>query len=170
MIQSTVMKLVLLLALGFPSTWSPAGEPSHVFTPIRVVQKEGMIIPKRLAIGLGLPYKDYWTPSDSQIKRLELRLPKYLKSQLKADPRLVQLVEIVQNEPRYRRQYVGILEHGKKLILVNCLRAKPPSGIDTFEKWDREFIEVSDGGSQFWSVLYDVEGNVFKQFNIQGKG
>jgi hypothetical protein len=164
------MRLVFPFAAVLLASLVTASEPPRSFKSVTVLDRQGMIIPEQLAGEFGLPFRKYWTPSETEIKQVELRLPAYVKSEIKAAPRLVQLAEIGENLPRYRRQYVGVIEKGRKLILINALRPKPSSGVDAFENWDRQFIDVSDGGSQFWSALYDVENSVFRQLNVHGKG
>ena len=54
----------------------------------------------------------YWRPDASQIKALESGLPKYLASRAAK-------AEAVPPQGAYRRQYVGIVQNGRRLIYGN---------------------------------------------------
>jgi hypothetical protein len=129
-----------------------------------------MIIPKRLAPDLGLPFAGYWTPDETAVKQLELRLSDYLNGELKVAPDRVLLAEVIDKLPHYRRQYLGITDDNRKLIFLNAFPRKPSTGADLFENWNKEWIEVSDGGSEHWSAVYDVNAQAFVNVNVHGKG
>jgi len=58
---------------------------------------------------IGAPY---WTPSKTEIRRLESALPAFLKQSEGA-------AKIARDLGSYRRQYFGDSDHGEKWVLVN---------------------------------------------------
>jgi hypothetical protein len=98
----------------------------------------------------------YWTPSPSQINAAEKSLPELLtrsgyKFKLSS----------------FRRQYMGVISHGKKIIYVNAFPASRYS--DTKEiHWQTEAIVICDGGDRFWGVEFDPEDNQFHNLQFNG--
>jgi hypothetical protein len=133
----------------------------------RRVNAQGVIIPAEIAKkeATGYWYTQFWTPTDRDIQDLEMRLPTFLKEEArrrsrdrdKNDP-----VEVGRNLKDSARQYIGVFWRGRKFIFVN--------GFPLHERfdWTRQFVLVSDGGSAFWSVLYDVERKTFEQLSVNG--
>lgn len=57
-----------------------------------------------------------------------------------------------------RRQYVGFTKGTKRMIRVNCL----PSGTDLRHDWRSKYISVSDGGSSYWHIDYDIGSDSYE--------
>ena len=64
--------------------------------------------------------------------------------------------------PEYKRQYVGIVQNDKELILVNAFCT------DEFD-WQEEAVIVSDGGDCFFRVIYDPATGTFTDFEVNGE-
>ena len=77
-----------------------------------------------------------------------------------------QAKEIVARLGSYKRQYFGLTHGGKKWILVN-------SFCEAFWKrndyWRDSIVDVFDGGSCFFMVLYDPSSSQFDRLMINGE-
>jgi hypothetical protein len=99
----------------------------------------------------------FWTPSITQVLAVEQRLPALLsKSGHKIDL------------SRTRRQYVGIISGGKKLIYLNALLAEAPDPHDDTD-WRSVAVMVCDGGDAFWGVEFDPTDNAFHNLGFNGE-
>lgn len=126
-----------------------------------------------------------WTPSAKQVKSSLIAIQAYLEkstdeSQITAvlgekskDVRLWNLEKIKQilaNKKGYRVQFWGITKNGKNGIYCNFFPAvaKGYGTDDIFSRWRIEKIEVDDGGSSFWQVIYDPQTNSVLEFSCNG--
>jgi len=137
------------------------------FTPVRILGKEGVIVPKVFLRESGLSAEGFWTPKTSQLRKVERSLPRFLRKEMQSRP-LGELSEVIALAPKYRRQYLGMILNGRKVIWINCIPQKSDNGVDPFANWKREIIDVSDGGSAFWGVVYDVEKHSFDKLILNG--
>ncbi|MEO9872150.1 hypothetical protein [Ekhidna sp.] len=72
---------------------------------------------------------------------------------------------IHKNLRKYVRQYLGFInEKGERVILINCLWLKSSFA----DGWKEEWINVSDGGSQYWQVKYNLDQEQFYDFGVNG--
>jgi len=141
---------------------------STEFTPVKILGKEGMIVPAAFLRNSGLPAEGFWTPKESQLREMERSLPTFLRREMQSRPSVRALHEVIASEPRYRRQYVGMIMDGRKVIWVNCIPQKSEEGVDPFTNWKREIVDVSDGGSSFRGVVYDTEKHSFDKLILNG--
>jgi hypothetical protein len=158
------------LALISNATEGPAVDArsnSPGFASVRILRREGMIVPQEYLRESGLPAEGFWTPKRSQLREVERSLPTFLRKEMQARP-LGELSEVIALAPKYRRQYVGMILNGRKVIWINCIPPKPEQRVDPFANWNHEIIEVSDGGSDFWGVVYDVEKHSFDRLILNG--
>ena len=97
------------------------------------------------------PGQGFWTPRAADLRRLEAGLPRSLTG--------------------YYRQYVGITQGGKRLILINGFKAGvAPAFTGGQGDWHRHAVIVSDGGDDFFQATYDPHTRQFvgPEFNGQG--
>ena len=138
------------------------------YTPVTGISAEAVIIPASAAQRERIwPRKDtsYWTPTVSDVQTIEAQLLRFFKAEAIRNPDFrLQIAEIQQGLRQSRRQYVGLLIHGERQILVNAF----PN--DQTLPWKRQFIEVSDGGARYWSVRYDVKRRTFLNLLFNGLG
>lgn len=138
------------------------------YTPVTGISAEAVIIPASAAQREKIwPRKDttYWTPRLSDVQTLEARLSRFLKAEeIRNRAFRTQIAEIQQGLRQSRRQYVGLLIHGERQILLNAFPK------DQTLPWRRQFIEVSDGGARYWSVRYDVKRRTFQNLLFNGLG
>ncbi len=126
-------------------------------------QFEGVIFPKELE-KYDAGYHDYrvrefWTPTKDDILTLEQRLSAYLLE----SPR-TRSTKIRTELPRYRRQYFGVVEGGRRKIFVNGLCEDYEHLVD----WKKSYALVLDGGDCFFRVTYDTESGGFSDFSTNG--
>jgi hypothetical protein len=96
-----------------------------------------------------------WTPSTTILGTMESRIDKV--AELESTHGRIK-------DPRQSyRQYVGILIEGKRYIYINGMCERPRGD------WDKRLQDVCDGGSCFWSVLYNVESGSFSNLQTNGR-
>jgi hypothetical protein len=124
---------------------------------------EGVIVPAEDAGGFSVYFPEgqlisAWTPSAEDIEALEQDLPGFLQDEAAGNPS----DDLGDRLPEYKRQYVGIVENDKELILVNAFCT------DEFD-WQEEAVIVSDGGDCFFRVIYDPATGTFTGFEVNGE-
>ena len=101
-----------------------------------------------------------WIPAPSEVARLESNLGEI--SSLRAEG-AVRGAQIAHPE-NSNRQYVGVLIHGHKYILVFAFPGEPaPNKI-----WEKQIYVIFDGGTSVWRVLYDAENGKFSHLVTNG--
>ena len=119
-----------------------------------------------------------WEPGPAEIARLEKLLPEFMAGQ--------RTPEDYQPLHEYYRQYVGIVQDGKKRICVNFFHhgfvrenLERPHLNPTIQKilqeggraedfWKRDAMVVSDGGAYFFTVQFDPETGTFSLLRFNG--
>jgi hypothetical protein len=124
---------------------------------------EGVIVPEEDAGGFSVYFPEgqlisVWTPQAEEIEALERDLPGYLQTAAAGNPS----ANFSDRLPEYKRQYVGIVENGRELILVNAFCT------NEFD-WQEEAVIVSDGGDCFFRVIYDPTTGSFEGFEVNGE-
>jgi hypothetical protein len=124
---------------------------------------EGVIVPEEDAGEFSSYFPEgqlisAWTPSAEEIEALEGDLPGYLQDEAAGNPS----ANFSDRLPEYKRQYVGIVENGRELILVNAFCT------NEFD-WQEEAVIVSDGGDCFFRVIYDPTTGSFEDFEVNGE-
>ena len=140
------------------------------FARVEGIRAEAVIVPAAAAkeqIGAS-EFSGFWTPTAADIRGLEERLAGFIKREAVRDKRRSsQISEVHRRLPEYRRQYVGVISDGRKLILLNAFPRRD-SGEPYFPDWKRELVEVSDGGASYWKVFYDPHRQKFDFLAING--
>jgi hypothetical protein len=111
------------------------------------------------------PQQEFWTPTLSEVLELEARLPAYLRSpeaKKAAEGCCPQPVPLSRRAPAYKRQYVGVLDHGRLLIHANFFCEAPA------HDWHRTPVVVDDGGDCYFQVDYDVRKRRFESIAVNG--
>jgi hypothetical protein len=101
-----------------------------------------------------------WVPAVDEILALEEQLITYLPQQQRAFDGLQ--APIVERLPAYTRQYWGVLENEKRLIVANFFC--DASRYD----WHRREVSVLDGGDCYFRLRYDVEADTFSDLLVNG--
>lgn len=102
----------------------------------------------------------YWQPSRKEVEQLERVLPGVLDSALAV---MTQPSDRLRSE-EYRRQYVGVLSDGRRLIYVNGFHRSWTR--ERLPYWRRRAVSVCDGGLHFWGATYDVQSRQIGQLRF----
>ena len=107
----------------------------------------------------------YWLVDTSSVKKLHTNFKRVQK--LKPDCRTAMGWQIQDLQP-FAFQYLGIILKGKKFIYVNAF---PKSRIEDEKEISQDsLVNVCDGGTDFWGVLFDVNSGNFKNLSVNGGG
>lgn len=101
-----------------------------------------------------------WVPTSAEILALEEQLITYLSQQQHAFDSLQ--APIVERLPNYKRQYWGVLEDGKELIVANFF-----CDASSYDWTEKEVIMI-DGGDCYFRLEYDVEAGTFTSLIVNG--
>ena len=139
--------------------------------------KDGAVLPENAAqqvlhqCSRGVPQKvtGTWSPNQTQIGDLETRLPAALEAMA------LQRGSDYGQSRGFRRQYVGLIVEGHKVVYVNAFpsgmggpeRRPGASGRQEFD-WRRDAVLVCDGGPAFFGVEYDPATKRFTHFEFNG--
>lgn len=73
---------------------------------------------------------------------------------------------IHENLKSYKRQYLGYIDqNGNRILYINCFWE---SKHEKFENWLMTFIQVSDGGSYYWSIKYNLDTRQLFDLQVNG--
>ena len=105
---------------------------------------------------------EVWIPVYDQISEMEKALPEYVKTYIKANK-----ITLTKPITKYKRQYVGIKDNGRKLIGTNYYY----DNLDfvTSKKWLKTVGDCSAGGDEYLGSVYDVDQKAFVLFEIYSK-
>ena len=106
-----------------------------------------------------------FTPTKEEIFEAE----KALKSKLKEANRNLENQYnspiIHRNLKKYKRQYFGVInDKGEKILYINSLWKKN----EEETKWLQQIIMVSDGGSHYWKIEYNLETDELINLSVNG--
>lgn len=113
------------------------------------------------AEGAGIAKGGTWQPSTADIYRVEANLPQV--SGLKAENWPGDSDILIDHPEWYFRQYLGVIEKGKKLIYVNAFCYDAP-----VSSWHEKLVIILDGGTCCWQAFYDPTTNKFTSLRING--
>jgi hypothetical protein len=118
--------------------------------------------------------KGVWQPSKSQVTQVIQGVRPYLKK-LKATTSLdwqrQQIDDVLVGWDKYVCQVVAYSEKGKKRIHLNFIsegavdETLDPEGRD----WRHSYLQVDDGGANFWRIEYDFDAGVYLGFECNGE-
>jgi hypothetical protein len=100
-----------------------------------------------------------WTASESDIANMEDRLQEIAVLRSKGWPKDLRIT----NPRAFFRQYIGIVVAGRRLIYVNAF-----AFLDSMSMWRERFVDICDGGTSVWGVLYDPDTKDFFDLSING--
>ena len=147
--KRTLTVAVILAITCLQQLVAQAKDPRSVLLPESAVKQV-----KHLCSRESPKIDGVWTPSTIVLGTMESRIEKV--SELESTHGRIK-------DPRHSyRQYVGILIEGKRYIYINGMCERPRGN------WDKRLQDVCDGGSCFWSVLYNVESGSFSNLQTNG--
>jgi hypothetical protein len=162
--DNVVKYLFFAAAMVFGVTCLQASEFVHV----RILGVDGVIVPKASSVKSGLPVSDFWTPEKVDLEEIERSLPAFLRREVDLHSTSRDYSDLLAKAPHSRRQYIGMVIDGKRVVWVNCIPEKSSVGGDEFADWDSKIIQVKDGGSDFWGVIFDMDTHSFDKLIVNG--
>jgi len=148
-VSVSLLALILLAAFagGCASDLDDV-EPARSM-PVKTGEFEGVIL---------LPGD--WVPTVDEVLALEEQLLTYLPQQQRAFDSLQ--APIVERLPTYKRQYWGVFENDKRLIVANffCDASR--------DDWHEKVVSVLDGGDCYFRLRYDVDTGSFSNLIVNG--
>ncbi|RYE53453.1 MAG: hypothetical protein EOP48_14370 [Sphingobacteriales bacterium] len=107
----------------------------------------------------------YWSIDTLSVQKLHANFRKVQK--LKPDC-CTAMGWKIQNLQPYAFQYLGIIIKGKKFIYVNAF---PKGRVEDVNEIPQDrLVNVCDGGTDFWGVLFDANTSIFKSLSVNGGG
>lgn len=112
----------------------------------------------------------FWQPSSADIDALETALDKYLVEREKAGK------EIPPKNLAYHRQYVGFIRYsdsGREPVRLIYGNFYPEGILSEFggkHNESNEVVDICDGGSALWGVVYRVSNKTFEDLAFNGPG
>lgn len=103
--------------------------------------------------------KPTWVPAEYQAEELERELPSYL-----ASAKHPKVVWIYTHLPDYKRQYLGYIDSGHRMICVNAF-----CDTTSHPEWREQIVIVFDGGNCYFHLRYDVDLMRFVGFGINSE-
>jgi hypothetical protein len=100
-----------------------------------------------------------WKPTKDDIDGLESSLSLISKLKSEGDKSDVH----IKTPSSYYRQYLGVLVDGRRLIYLNAFA---PSLLRS--DWRDRLVDICDGGTIAWGVLYDPEKREFSRLTANG--
>lgn len=135
--------IALVLLLVGPSAFLPEGAGWVEVTGQGYV---GVIVSVDDADGFGTSEEGYWMPTAEDIEVAEAALSEY-------EPDL-----------EHNRQYAGVIQEGDRKVYINGFCTT--YGGD----WRKKIIAVEDGGSCYFSAMYNVDRDELEFFSFNGNG
>jgi hypothetical protein len=126
----------------------------------------------RAAIGSN-NVRGYWTPDVDVIAKAQKALLPFLMDQVgKARERKQStkpLKRLIRNLKNRRCQCVGIIIGDKRRLHLNFFPPAPKRGHDAHARWREHYLDVQDGGADFWRVDFDISTESFVNLIINGE-
>lgn len=113
-----------------------------------------------------------WIPSEALVAEFEEGLVQFLAQINNAghsqtserDAEKLQFV--LANLPNYKRQYMGKIIDGRKVLYCNFLTLLDDQMRDN---WKKNYLVIHDGGAYFFNVMYDIQTKVVFDLMINGE-
>ncbi|HMR01172.1 MAG TPA: hypothetical protein PKA32_02165 [Candidatus Gracilibacteria bacterium] len=129
---------------------------------IEVENPLGVIFPHQLGNEIWVGREELFTPTIQDVQKAE-----GIFSQCLADSSLKDenLADIQKKIGSYKRQYVGFVQDGHKMVWMNFFIDNEPL---TFKDWKKRIIAVDDGGNSFFNVKVDIDAGECSDFMVNG--
>lgn len=108
-----------------------------------------------------------FTPTKEEIIKAENALKYKLKETNRGLENQYNSSIIHKNLKKYKRQYFGYInDKGEKVLYINSLWSK--SVKENHWHWLNEIIWISDGGSHYWNIEYNLETEELMNLSVNG--
>jgi hypothetical protein len=106
-----------------------------------------------------------FTPTKEEIFEAEKALKLKLKEANRNLENQYNSPIIHRNLKKYKRQYFGFInDKGEKILYINSLWKKN----EEETKWLQQIIMVSDGGSYYWNIEYNLDTEELMNLSVNG--
>lgn len=106
-----------------------------------------------------------FTPTKEEIIKAENALKSKLKEVNRNFENQYNSPIIHRNLKKYKRQYFGFINNkGEKVLYINSLWKKN----EKETKWLQQIIMVSDGGSYYWNIEYNLDNDELMNLSVNG--
>jgi hypothetical protein len=106
-----------------------------------------------------------FTPTKEEIIKAENALKSKLKEVNRNFENQYNSPIIHKNLKKYKRQYFGFINNkGEKVLYINSLWKKN----EKETKWLQQIIMVSDGGSYYWNIEYNLDNDELMNLSVNG--
>jgi hypothetical protein len=136
----------------------PSAEANAAQTPRVISRPRGVIVPAALAEKFYFPRREsgsYWSPTFADVNMFEREFAPLLEAERKPHGNWFKedcAAAVLRDLWGYTRQYVGVIEGGRRIIWVNFFCAY---SADEFPYWQEQAVDVSDGGNCFGEAEFD---------------
>jgi hypothetical protein len=100
-----------------------------------------------------------WKPTETDIQALESHLSRI--AGLRAESGIIGVR--IRHPEQYYRQYVGLIIENRRCIFIHAFCDDEPP-----KYWRENIVDVCDGGSCSWGVVYDIETGKFSHLEMNG--
>ena len=121
----------------------------------------------------------FWTPTNQETTEALHAIDKYLtklsKTRKEDMPRTTtqnsaaltnyQISKIRKSLWKYRVQFIGINFDSRKVIYCNFFLYDPKK----YAKWKKEYVDISEGGTAFWQIDYDINSKQCTDLTINSE-
>jgi hypothetical protein len=109
--------------------------------------------------------KNFFTPTVEEVLHAEEFLRSHIHEKgpnwdLNQDRDLVQIARFL---PEYKRQYIGSLTEGRRILFMNIFLDRTDHA---FPRWLTEGYVVFDGGTSYFQVKFDLESNSIAKLSV----
>lgn len=159
-----VNNLMLIAADNQNVSIEDDGQMSNTNKVITTLQYEGVILTN--------PQICDWVPSEALVAEFEVGLVQFLdlisndSNNQTGEYNAEKLQFVLANLKNYKRQYIGKIIDGRKVIYCNFLTLLDDHMRDN---WLKNYLVILDGGAYFFDVMYDVQTKVFFELMINGE-
>lgn len=101
----------------------------------------------------------YWSPNAADIQSVEDGVAAFLRENETA---FFTDIPVWQRLNEYKRQYIGLVWDGKKVIYANFFCSDQPD-------WKENFVLVMDGGACYFQFKFDPNTGKFFQLEVNGE-
>lgn len=120
---------------------------------------------------LTLDEEQGWQPDEDIINEFEQGLISYINNFKSREGDRTYCNEeslefVKQSLNKYKRQYIGKIIGGRKVLFCNFLLLDEED--DHLSDWKTKYILILDGGPRYFRVNYDIENKTFSDFSING--
>lgn len=155
--------LLSMIIIAPAVTGARSARDETPYIEVKTEKFEGVIVPLARASDFvrnltGSTQGKFWEPGRDDVLLFEEGLEDHLrKARDRRSP------ELWRKLGSYKRQYVGVMENGRKVIYANFF-------CDALRiNWTTRPVAVEDGGDCYFQIKYEVETKRYRDLHINGE-